>query len=154
MKKNLLLFFLAGCIITLVPSCTKYVDTPGIPPLTGRWYLQSAARYDSYKWQPVNTGYESGTFNFKANGDVTYGDALGSLRGSWSMYPVTNGFYDGNGHYAEGYHVVFSLRLYEASNSSPAASWTFDDNDYDGGNSFRAAYTNGSYTYEYSFVRE
>jgi hypothetical protein len=154
MKRKLLPLLLAGTVIMLAASCTKYVQTPDIPPLTGYWYLQSAERYDSYKWQTISTGYESGTFLFKANGDVLYKDAIGSLHGSWSMYPVTDGYYDGYGHYTEGYHNVFSLRLYEAGNNSPASNWVFDDNSYDGGSSFRAVYTSGNYTYEYTFVRE
>lgn len=135
-------------------SCHKYVDAPYAQPLTGRWYLQGVERYDSYRWQTVTTGYENGTFIFRAGGDVSYNDAIGSLRGSWSMYPVTDGYYDGYGHYREGYHNEFSLVLYEAGNNSPAASWIFDDNDYNGGSSFKAVYTTGNYTYEYSFVRE
>ena len=154
MKRNLLIVLVAGLILTLASSCTKYVITPNTPALNGRWYLQSVQRYDSYKWQAINTGYESGTFIFNANGDVSYSDALGVLRGSWSMYPVTDGYYDGNGHYTQGYHSVFSLRLYEANNSTPAAAWVFDDNDYNGGNRFKAVYTSGNDTYEYDFVRE
>jgi hypothetical protein len=154
MKKNLLLFLFAGFLLFFASSCRKYVVTPDIPALTGRWYLQSAARYDSYKWQTISTGYESGSFVFKGNGDVAYSDAIGPLYGSWSMYPVTDGYYDGNGHYTEGYHVVFSLRLYEAGNNTPAANWTFAANDFNGGNSFRATYTSGNNTYEYTFARE
>jgi len=154
MKRHLLFILAAGLLITLASSCHKYTDAPGIPPLTGRWYLQNVARYDSYKWQTISTGYEEGTFVFKANGDVVYSDALGVLRGSWSMYPVTDGYYDGMGRYREGYHSVFSLILYEGGNSNPAANWLFDDNNFDGSNSFKAVYTQGNYTYEYSFVRE
>ncbi|HTE12920.1 MAG TPA: hypothetical protein VK645_18195 [Chitinophagaceae bacterium] len=55
------------------------------------------------------------------------------MRGSWNIYPVTDGYYDGHGRYKEGYHSVFSLVLYESSNSNPAANWIFDDNDYNGG---------------------
>ena len=154
MKRNLLLVLSAGLLILFASSCRKYVDTPYTPPLTGSWYLQHAARYDGYKWQTINTGYESGTFNFRANGDVSYADAIGALRGSWSMYPVTDGYYDGYGHYTEGYHDVFSLVLYETGNNNAAASWIFDDNNYNGGGSFKAVYTSGNYTYEYNFVRE
>ena len=85
---------------------------------------------------------------------ISYSDELGSLRGSWSMYPVTDGYYDGYGHYKEGYHNEFSLQLYEPGNGNPAGSWLFDDNDYNGGSSFKAVYTSGRYTYEYTFVRE
>lgn len=144
----------AGLIITLASSCHKYVDVPNTPVLTGRWYLHNVARYDSYKWQNISTGYENGTFIFKANGDVIYSDNLGVLRGSWNMYPVTNGYYDWSGRYREGYHKAFSLVLYEGNTSNPAASWLFDDNDFDGGSSFKTVYTQGNYTYEYSFVRE
>ncbi len=154
MKRNLLLFLSAGLIIMLASSCTKYVDTPYVAPLTGKWYLQGVERYDGYKWQGISTGYENGTFVFYANGNVSYSDALGSLRGSWSMYPVTDGYYDGYGHYREGYHNVFSLLMYESGNNNPAADWVFDDNDYNGGGSFKAVFTSGSYTYEYTFVRE
>jgi len=49
---------------------------------------------------------------------------------------------------------VFSLRLYEPGNSNPAVNWTFDDNDYNGGNLFNAVYTSGNITYEYTFARE
>jgi len=154
MKRNLLLVLSAGLLITLASSCRKYVEAPYVQPLTGRWYLQSAERYDSYKWQTLSTGYESGTFIFKANGDVAYTDALGSLYGNWSMYPETDGYYDGYGHYQQGYHAVFSLLLYEPGNNNPAANWVFDDNDYNGGSSFKAVYTSGNYTYEYNFVRE
>jgi len=154
MKRNLLLVLSAGLIMLLASSCRKYVDAPYVPALTGRWYLQSAERYDAYKWQTFSTGYESGTFVFKSNGDLSYSDALGALHGSWNMYPVTDGYYDGNGHYREGYHNVFSIQLYEAGNGNPAADWVFDDNDYNGGTSFKAVYTTGSYTYAYNFVRE
>ena len=154
MKRNLLLILSIASIILLASSCRKYVAVPAAAPLTGNWFLQSAERYDGYKWQTINTGYESGTFYFKANGDVLYRDAIGDLRGSWSMYPVTDGYYDGNSHYTEGYHTVFSLRLYEANNSSAVANWVFDDNDYSGGSGFRAVYTTGNYTYEYNFLRE
>jgi len=154
MKKSLLFILSAGLIIMFASSCRKHVDAPYAQPLTGRWYLQSAVRYDSYKWQPVSTVYEDGTFIFNANGNVSYSDALGSLRGSWSMYPVTDGYYDEYGHYTQGYHNVFSLVLYESGNNNPAANWVFDDNDYDGGNSFRAFYTAGGYTWQYNFVRE
>ncbi len=154
MKRTLLFILSAIMIITLASSCHKYVDTPGFPPLTGRWYLQNTARYDSYRWQNISTGYENGTFIFKANGDVTYTDDLGILRGSWNMYPVSDGYYDGFGHYREGYHTEFSLVLYEGNNNHPAASWSFDDCNYDGSNNFKAVYTQGSFTYEYSFVRE
>ena len=154
MKRNLLLVLSAGLITMLASSCHKYVVAPEMPVLTGSWYLQSAERYDSYKWQTISTGYESGTFVFKANGDVSYNDGLGLLRGSWSMYPVSDGYYDGSGHYREGYHTVFSMLLYEPNNSNPAANWVFDDTDYNGGGSFKAVYTQGNYTYEYSFVRE
>ncbi|MEO5592897.1 MAG: hypothetical protein ABIR15_09475 [Chitinophagaceae bacterium] len=154
MKRNLIFLLSAGLIIILASSCRKYVDAPYTPALTGKWYLQSAERYDSYKWQTINTGYESGTFIFKANGDLSYSDALGSLRGSWSMYPVTNGYYDGYGQYREGYHNVFSLLLYESGNNNPAANWIFDDNNYNGGGSFKAVYTEENYTYTYNFVRE
>ncbi len=154
MKRNLLLVLFAGTFILFASSCRKYVSAPDTPALTGYWYLQSAQRYDGYKWQTINTGYESGSFVFKANGDVGYSDALGTLKGTWNMYPVTDGYYDGYGHYKEGYHVVFSLRMYEPYNSTPAADWFFDDNDYNGGSSFRAVYTSGNYTYEYSFARE
>ena len=154
MKRNLLLTLSAVAILMLVSSCRKYVVVPDAPPLTGRWYLQSAERFDSYKWQTISTGYESGTFFFRENGDVGYSDAIGSLRGTWSMYPVTNGYYDGNGHYTEGYHNVFTLRLYENGNNNAAANWVFDDNDYNGGSSFRAVYTSGNFTYQYNFVRE
>jgi hypothetical protein len=153
MKKNLLMVAVA-VIVIMASSCRKYVVTPGIPALNGRWYLQSAERYDSYKWQTISTGYESGTFIFKTNGDVSYSDALGSLHGSWNMYPVTDGYYDGNGHYSQGYHVVFSLRLYEPGNSNLAANWIFDDNSFNGGSSFKANYNSGNYTYEYTFARE
>ena len=154
MKRNLLLALSAGFIILLASSCSKYVDRPYVQALTGRWYLQSAERYDAYKWQPISTGYENGTFIFNANGNVSYSDALGSLRGSWSMYPVTDGYYDWYGRYTQGYHNVFSLQLYEAGNNNPAADWVFDDNNYDGDSSFKAVYTSGNYTYEYNFVRE
>lgn len=154
MKRNLLLFLLAGTLLVLASSCSKYVVVPDGPPLTGRWYLQSAARYDGYKWQTISTGYESGTFIFNANGSLVYGDAIGTLHGSWSMYPVTDGYYDGYGHYTEGYHNVFSLRLYEAGNSNPAADWIFDDNNYNGGSVFKAVYTSGNFTYQYNFARE
>ena len=154
MKRTLLLIFTLASIMLLAASCRRYVDVPVTPPLTGNWFLQSAERYDGYKWQTINTGYESGTFYFKANGDVLYRDAIGDLRGSWSMYPVTDGYYDGYGHYKEGYHVVFSLRMYEPYNSTPATDWFFEDNDYNGGAGFRAVYTSGSYTYQYNFARE
>lgn len=144
----------AGFIILFAASCHKYVDTPGVAPLTGRWYLQSVSRYDSYKWQTISTGYESGSFIFKTNGDVVFSDALGVLRGNWNMYSATDGYYDNNGHYRVGYHSVFSLVLYEGNNSNPAANWLFDDNDFDGGSGFKAVYTQGNYTYEYNFVRE
>ena len=154
MKRNLLLSIFAAGILITASSCRKYVIEPVVPALSGRWYLQAVERYDSYKWQTIITGYESGTFIFKANGDVYYSDGLGSLRGSWNMYPVTDGYYDGSGHYREGYHTVFSLNLYEAGNNSPAANWVFEDNDFNGGDRFKAVYTKGSYTYEYNFVRE
>ena len=154
MKKNLLFVFFAAAVMVLASSCHKYVVAPDVPVLTGHWYLQSAERYDGYKWQTINTSYESGSFIFKANGDVGYSDALGSLQGSWSMYPVTDGYYDGYGHYKEGYHLVFSLRMYEPYNSTPAIDWFFDDNDYNGGSGFRAVYTSGNYTYQYNFARE
>ena len=154
MKRNLLLVLSAVFILLFAASCRKYTEAPGIPPLTGRWYLQSAARYDAYKWQTISTGYESGTFVFKANGDVVFSDAPGVVRGSWNMYPATDGYYDNNGHYRTGYHSIFSLVLYEGNNSNPVASWLFDDNDFDGGSAFKAVYTQGNYTYEYNFVRE
>jgi hypothetical protein len=153
MKKNLLLLMMAGLVV-LATSCHKYVVEPNVPALTGTWYLQNAARYDAYKWQGIHTGYESGSFTFYSNGDAVYTDALGSLSGVWDMYPVTDGYYDWNGHYREGYHVVFALRLYEGNNSSPAVNWLFDDNDFNGGGRFRATYTTNNFTYEYTFARE
>jgi len=154
MKKKLLYFLFAGLVIMAASSCRKYVVEPAVPALYGNWYLQHASRYDGYKWQTIETGYESGSFVFRANGDLSYSDALGPLHGGWSMYPVSSGYYDENGRYTEGYHVVFSLRLYEPGNSNPAVNWTFDDNDYNGGNLFNAVYTSGNITYEYTFARE
>ena len=153
MKRNLLFIAMAS-IVLLMSSCSKYVIVPDTPPLAGQWYLQSAERFDSYKWQTVNTGYENGTFTFHSNGDVSYIDALGSLYGTWNMYPLTSGYYDWNGYYQENYHTVFSLRLYENNNSNPALNLLFDDNNYNGGNSFKAIYTTGNYRYEYTFIRE
>jgi hypothetical protein len=153
MKKNLLFVMIAG-IALFASSCHKYVVEPDIPVLTGRWYLQSTIRYDSHKWQSFTTGYENGSFTFHSNGDISYTDELGSLYGVWNMYPATNGYYDGNGNYREGYHVVFSLRLYEGNNSNPAVNWIFDDNDFNGRSSFKAIYTTNNYTYEYTFARE
>lgn len=154
MKRMLLPVLLAGSFMLLLSSCQKFVVKPSVPALSGNWYLQDASRYDSYKWQHITTGYENGTFSFRGNGDVSYRDALGTLRGNWSMYSRNDSYYDGNGRYTNGYHVMFSLQLYEAGNGNPAADWLFDDNDYDGGNVFRATYTSGNYTYEYTFARE
>jgi hypothetical protein len=153
MKKNLLVVLMAG-IVLITSSCRKLIVAPETPPLTGNWYLQSAQRYDSYKWQTISTGYESGSFTFHSNGDVSYTDALGSLYGVWDMYPVTGGYYDSNGYYQEGYHAVFTMRLYEGNNSNPAVNWLFDDNNFSGGNRFTAIYTTSDYRYQYTFVRE
>ena len=154
MKRNLLFILSTALIVMFASSCKKFVDVSYTPVLSGRWYLQSVERYDAYKWQSVSTGYENGTFVFKSNGNVSYSDAIGSLYGSWSMYPVTDGYYDGYGRYQQGYHNVFSLTLYEDGNSNPAGTWRFDENDYNGGSSFKAVYTQGGYTYEYTFVRD
>jgi len=153
MKRNLLLFLLAASVIMLASSCRKFVVTSGTP-LSGTWYLESVSRYDGYRWQTISTGYESGTFYFKSNGNISYHDALGDLYGSWNLYPVTSAYYDGYGHYTEGYHQVLALSLYEAGNQHPAADWLFEDCDFNGGNSFAAAYTSGGFTYEFHFVRE
>jgi hypothetical protein len=154
MKRTLHYFLLAGLVLFLASSCRKYVVTPDVPALSGRWYLLNAERYDGYQWQAISTGYESGTFFFKANGDLSYNDAIGPLHGSWNMYPVTSGYYDRHGRYQEGYHVVFSMALYESGNDNPAADWVFDDSDYNGGGTFTASYTSGNYTYSYTFARE
>ncbi|HTL09066.1 MAG TPA: hypothetical protein VL307_12430 [Chitinophagaceae bacterium] len=154
MKRNLLLFTMTGFLMLLLSSCYKTVDAPGAPALNGRWYLQNAARYDGYKWQNIQTGYEDGTFIFKGNGDLVYTDAIGVLHGSWQLYGENGGYYDNVGIYRHGYHSVFSILLFEGNNNNAAADWIFDDNDYAGGNRFSAVYTAGNYTYEYSFVRE
>ncbi len=154
MKRHLLYCLFAALFIVAASSCQKYVDQPAPSPLAGHWYLQNAARYDSYKWQTVETGYENGIFTFRSNGDLLYNDALGELRGTWSMHPANGGYYDENGRYAEGYHVLFSMRLYEAGNTNAAADWMFDDNNYNGGNTFKAIYNAGNTTYEYQFAKE
>jgi hypothetical protein len=154
MKRNLLIGLLVGVTI-FATSCNKFVvdvDVDVNPALSGKWYLQNAARYDGHQWQTITTGYESGTFSFYSNGDVAYGDALGSLHGRWDMYPVTSGYYDGNGNYVEGYHSIFTLKLYDGS--YPEVDWKFDDNNYKGGSRFKANYVSGGYQYEYTFVRE
>ena len=154
MKKNLRYFLFASLLMIAFSSCRKYVVEPDMPGLSGHWYLQHAARFDGYKWQTIETGYENGSFVFSADGYLSYKDVLGSLKGNWTMRPVTSGYYDDNGRYTEGYHVVFSMQLYEPGNGNPAADWIFDDNDFNGGNVFKAVYTSGNKTYEYTFARE
>jgi hypothetical protein len=154
MKRILLATLLIG-VTLFSTSCKKFlvdVDVNVKPALTGKWYLQDAARYDGYRWQGITTGYEGGTFSFYSNGDVTYIDSYGSLRGRWEMYSATSGYYDGNGHYSEGYHSIFNLRLYDGSIQE--VNWSFDDNNFQGGNRFKATYYDAGYQYQYTFVRE
>jgi len=154
MKRILLASLLIG-VTLLATSCKKFlvdVDVNIKPALTGRWYLQDAARYDGYRWQTIATGYESGTFTFYSNGDVDYIDGYGSLHGRWDMYPVTSGYYDGYGHYSEGSHSVFTIRLYDGGVQE--LNWSFDDNSYQGGNRFKATYYSSGYQYQYTFVRQ
>jgi hypothetical protein len=153
MKRNLLLTLIVG-LTFMASSCRKFIVTTGAAPLTGRWYLQSAERYDGYKWQPVNTGYESGTFIFYANGDLDYTDALGNLHGNWNMYTANDGYYDSYGNYHDGYRKVFSLQLYNGGGHIPEIDWLFDNSDYTGAGVFNATYMSNGYHYEYTFVRE
>lgn len=153
MKRNLLLVLVSGFILIAASSCSKIVIVPETAPLSGEWYLQSAERFDSYKWETINTGYESGIFKFHSNGDVSYSDALGELYGNWNMYPETSAYYDWNGNYRVDYHTIFTMSLFEAGNNTPASSWSFDDNNYNGSNRFKAIYTTNNYRYEYTFVR-
>ncbi len=153
MKRNLLFILVIG-ISLLATSCRKFIVTTGTPPLTGRWYLQSAERYDGFKWQTVNTGYENGTFVFYSNGNVDYSDALGNLQGTWNMYPVSDGYYDSYGNYRQELHNVFSMQLYNGAAHSPEINWVFDDASYNGGPVFKAIYSTGNYHYEFTFARE
>jgi len=153
MKRSLLLFLVVGFTL-MASSCRKFIVTTGIPPLNGRWYLQSAERYDGYKWQTVNTGYENGTFIFYSNGDLDYSDALGNLHGSWNMYPANDGYYDSYGNYHNGQRNVFSLQLYNGGSHVPEIDWQFDNSDYTGAGVFKATYFSNGNHYEYSFARE
>jgi hypothetical protein len=154
MKRHLLFGLLIG-VTLFATSCKKFivdVDVNVAPTLTGRWYLQNAARYDGYRWQNFTTGYEGGTFTFYSNGDLGYVDSYGTLHGQWDMYRATSGYYDGNGHYTEGSHSVFTIKLYDGGKTE--VDWLFDNNTYIGGNRFKATYGAGNNLYEYTFVRE
>lgn len=137
----------------MAASCRKYVASPGLPKLTGKWYLQRADRYDYYNWQQIYTGYENGSFTFYANGDASYADVLGVLYGNWDMYPVSEGYYDGHGNYHQGYHNVFRVTMYDGYHQ-PEINWQFDDAGFNGGGAFTATYYTTNYQYVYSFLRE
>jgi hypothetical protein len=117
MKPKLYLLLLASVLV--LASCTKWVPENDNNRIVGNWRLVSVVRDGNYGSEPVNTGYENGTFNFSNNGNARFTDHIGQMNGSWRLVP-RSGYYDGQGN---GNNSL-ELRLYDHYNDD-AIEWEF-----------------------------
>ncbi|WP_153797630.1 hypothetical protein [Foetidibacter luteolus] len=134
-------------------GCYKRRDEVIIPqhPLVGSWVLTDAAEGNSYGWQSIYTGLETGVFDFYGNGAARYTDEHVTLQGTWSTTTVTGGYYDEYGNYYNDVHEAMQVNLYDNYTHSSIDLY-FDDVSFRNSR-FVATYYNNNYIERYWFSR-
>jgi hypothetical protein len=88
MKKNLLTALLFATLF--FTSCSKSLEDR----IIGSWKLESAWRKVFLGRDYFQTGYESGLFTFKENGDAAYISSTDTLNGYWRSDRYSNSYYN------------------------------------------------------------
>jgi hypothetical protein len=114
----------------LLSSCSKVVVTIS-DPVSGSWVLTDASGKDAGGWYSINTGLESGVFDFYPDGSALYSDNSVTLRGSWHTSISISGYYDESGNYYTDSHKTMTVRLSDSYGNS--ADMYFDDIRVSGG---------------------
>jgi len=120
MRKSLLLLMLAAPFI--FSSCSKSLEDR----LVGSWQLQTAWRQQFLGRDYFTTGYESGIFTFKDNGEASYVSATDTLTGYWRSDRYSNSYYNSNGDWETRSMKYLRLSLVNFQQNK-RLEWDFDD---------------------------
>jgi len=133
----------------LLSGCSKVVVTIS-DPVSGSWVLTDASGKDAGGWYSINTGLESGIFDFYPNGSATYSDHNVTMHGSWYTSISISGYYDEYGDFYTNSHETMTVRLSDSYGNS--ANMYFDDIRVSG-NSLTGTVYDGHTLEKYHFSR-
>jgi hypothetical protein len=148
MKRYLLLLLPVSFLFSGCGGWMRYMEDRVI----GSWRLSSAAKHQSFKKDPIYTGYEPGIFYFYDNGQARYSDGGLEMEGSWQLRYISNSGYDINGNSTSNSRTVFTLHLVNFQ-SNKVLNLDFDDFRFNSRDRFTAEYETFSYYYRYIFER-
>jgi hypothetical protein len=147
MKKHLLApFFLS---LFFLFSCSKIFHVED--KLEGEWRLKTAEKKALLQSTTINTGYETGKFQFFNNGSASYQDGSSIMKGNWRMRVVNTGTSD-NGNSGNNTGRVLNINLYDFT-ANRVLNLEFDQFRFTSRNRLVAEYQSPGYRYKYEFVR-